>query len=90
MCTLPVFGYGLIAALVASSAAQAGDERNLPSVRPIMLSEHPTDGTHSIYVKGQVRHDAAVRAGCRREQDEDARVGGPARTAGSGPQQGAP
>jgi len=54
MRTLPVFGYGLIAVLVASSAAQASDERDKPAVRPIMLSEHPTDGTHSVYVKGQV------------------------------------
>ncbi|MBZ4421253.1 DUF2381 family protein [Myxococcus sp. RHSTA-1-4] len=54
MRTLPLFGYGLIAFLVASSAAQARDERDKPSVRPIMLSEHPTDCTHSIYVKGQV------------------------------------
>jgi len=54
MRTLPLFGYSLIAVFVASSAAQASDERDKPSVRPIMLSEHPTDGTHSIYVKGQI------------------------------------
>jgi uncharacterized protein (TIGR02268 family) len=54
MRTLPGFGYGLIAVLVASPAAQASDERDKPAVRPIMLSEHPTDGTHSVYVKGQV------------------------------------
>ena len=54
MRTLPLFGYGLIAVFVAASAAQASDERDKPTVRPIMLSEHPNDGTHSIYVKGQV------------------------------------
>lgn len=54
MRTLPLFGYGLIAVLVASSVAQARDERDRPAVRLIMRSEHPTDGTHSVYVKGQV------------------------------------
>ncbi|NRD55789.1 DUF2381 family protein [Corallococcus exiguus] len=54
MRSLQIAGYGLIAILVASSAAQARDERDKPRVRPIMLSEHPNDGTHSIYVKGNV------------------------------------
>lgn len=54
MRTVPLFGFGLIAVLVASSAAQAGDACDKPSVRPVMLSEHPTDATHSLYVKGQV------------------------------------
>lgn len=54
MRPLPLLGYGLIAVLVASSGARASDARDTPSVRPIMLSEHPTDGTHSVYVKGQV------------------------------------
>lgn len=54
MRTVPLFGYGLIAVFVATSAAQASGERDKPSVRPIMLSEHPNDGTHSIYVKGKV------------------------------------
>jgi uncharacterized protein (TIGR02268 family) len=44
----------LLLVLVVSSAAQASDERGKPTVRPILLSEHPNDGTHSIYVKGQV------------------------------------
>jgi uncharacterized protein (TIGR02268 family) len=43
-----------MAVLVASTAAQAGDERDKLSVRPIMTSEHPSDATHSLYVKGQV------------------------------------
>ncbi|WP_163783504.1 DUF2381 family protein [Myxococcus vastator] len=44
----------LLLVLAASSVAHASDERNKPSVRLIMLSEHPTDGTRPIYVKGQV------------------------------------
>ena len=44
----------MLAVFVASSAAQASDERDKPTVRAIMLSEHPSDGTHSIYVKGQL------------------------------------
>lgn len=54
MRTPPLFRCGLLAVLVASSVAQASDERDTPAVRPIMLSEHPRDGTHSIYVKGQI------------------------------------
>ena len=54
MRTLPLFRYGLLAVLVASSTAQASDERDKLSVRPVMLSEHPADATHSIYVKGQL------------------------------------
>ncbi|MBL0699176.1 DUF2381 family protein [Comamonas sp. JC664] len=44
----------LLFVLAVSSSAQASDERDTPFVRPIMLSEHPADGTHSIYVKGQM------------------------------------
>jgi uncharacterized protein (TIGR02268 family) len=44
----------LLLVLVVSSAAQASDERDKLAVRSVMLSEHPTDGTHSVYVKGQV------------------------------------
>ncbi|AEI68620.1 DUF2381 family protein [Corallococcus macrosporus] len=54
MRTLPLFRYGLIAVLAASSVAQARHERDQPTVRPIMLSEHPSNGTHSIYVKGRI------------------------------------
>lgn len=54
MRTPPLFGYGLIVVFVAASAAQASDERDKPTVRPIMLSEHPRNGTQSIFVKGQV------------------------------------
>ncbi|QSQ20720.1 DUF2381 family protein [Pyxidicoccus parkwayensis] len=43
----------LLLVLVASSSAQARGEYE-PLVRPIMLSEHPADSTHSVYVKGQV------------------------------------
>jgi uncharacterized protein (TIGR02268 family) len=43
----------LLAVFVVSSAAQASDESDKLSVRPVMLSEHP-DYTHTIYVKGQV------------------------------------
>jgi hypothetical protein len=67
MRALPLLGYGLVAVLMASSVAGASDERNRLSVRPIMLSERPTDGTHSIYVKGQVvttlRFEQPVDAG---------------------------
>ncbi|WP_224362066.1 DUF2381 family protein [Hyalangium versicolor] len=44
----------LLLVLVASSGAQARDKYDEPLVRPIMLSEHPSDGTHSVYVKGQM------------------------------------
>ena len=50
---LPIRSF-LLLVLVASSGAQAKDKYDEPLRRPIMLSEHPTDGTHSIYVKGQV------------------------------------
>jgi hypothetical protein len=44
----------LLLVLVAASGAQAKDKYDEPLLRPIMLSEHPADGTHSVYVKGQV------------------------------------
>ncbi|MFP2927711.1 DUF2381 family protein [Pyxidicoccus sp. 3LG] len=50
---LPIRSF-LLLVLVASSGAQAKDKYDEPLLRPIMLSEHPSDGTHSIYVKGQV------------------------------------
>ena len=50
---LPIRSF-LVLVLVASSGVQAKDKCDEPSVRPIMLSEHPADGTHSVYVKGQV------------------------------------
>ncbi|MFE8599336.1 DUF2381 family protein [Archangium violaceum] len=37
-----------------ASAALASGERGKLSVRPILLSEHPDDATHRVYVKGQV------------------------------------
>ena len=43
----------LFVALVAS-AALARDGRDEPSVRRILLTEHPDDATHRVYVKGQV------------------------------------
>ena len=43
----------LLVALVAS-AALASDERDKLSVRPVLLSEHPDDATHRVYVKGKV------------------------------------
>lgn len=51
--SLPVRSF-LSLVLVASSGAEARDKYDEPLVRPIMLSEHPSDGTHSVYVKGQV------------------------------------
>jgi uncharacterized protein (TIGR02268 family) len=51
MRVLQLARWGLLVVFVASSAAQASDER---FVRPVMLSEHPSDATHSIYVRGQV------------------------------------
>lgn len=45
-------GSFLLAVFVAS--ASLASERGKLSVRPIMLSEHPDDGTHRVYVKGQV------------------------------------
>jgi uncharacterized protein (TIGR02268 family) len=50
---LPIWSF-LLLVLIASSGAQASDKYDDPMVRPIMLSEHPADGTHSVYVKGQV------------------------------------
>jgi hypothetical protein len=44
----------LLAVFVASSAAQASGERDKLSVRFVMLSEHPDEDTHPIYVKGKV------------------------------------
>ena len=44
----------LLLALVVSSAAHASEERDKLSVRPVMLSEHPDNDTHPIYVKEQV------------------------------------
>ncbi|WNG41775.1 DUF2381 family protein [Archangium violaceum] len=43
----------LLVTLVASTAF-ASNERNKLSVRAILLSEHPGDATHRVYVKGQV------------------------------------
>lgn len=43
----------LFVALVAP-VALASDEDATLSVRPVLLSEHPADATHRIYVKGQV------------------------------------
>ena len=37
-----------------ASVAIASDDRNKPSVRPVLLSEHPDNATHRVYVKGQV------------------------------------
>jgi uncharacterized protein (TIGR02268 family) len=51
--SLPIRSF-LFLVLVASSGAEARDKYDEPLVRPIMLSEHPSDGTHSVYVKGQV------------------------------------
>lgn len=50
---LPIRSF-LFVVLVASSGAQARDKYDEPLVRPIMLSEHPSNGTHSVYVKGQL------------------------------------
>ena len=43
----------LLAVLLASTAAQA-DGRDEPGVRLILLSEHPDEATHRVYVKGEV------------------------------------
>ncbi|WP_233585075.1 DUF2381 family protein [Corallococcus sp. CA054B] len=43
-----------MAILMASSAVQAREVRDEPKVRSLLLSEHPNDGTHSIYVRGRV------------------------------------
>ncbi|WNG57336.1 DUF2381 family protein [Archangium gephyra] len=40
--------------VLAASSALASGERDKLSVRPILLSEHPDDATHRVYVKGQV------------------------------------
>lgn len=50
MRALLPFRFGLLLTLVAS-AALAGDKL---AVRPVLLSEHPDDATHRVYVKGQV------------------------------------
>jgi uncharacterized protein (TIGR02268 family) len=49
---LPLRSVLLVA--LAASAALASGERDKLSVRPILLSEHPDDATHRVYVKGQV------------------------------------
>ncbi|WP_375759622.1 DUF2381 family protein [Corallococcus exercitus] len=43
----------LLAVFLAASIAQASDKCDRPKQRSIMLSEHPSDGTHTVYVKGQ-------------------------------------
>jgi uncharacterized protein (TIGR02268 family) len=52
MRTLPPAWCGLLLVLLASAALAS--EREKLAVRPVMLSEHPDDATHRIYVKGQV------------------------------------
>lgn len=54
MRTVLLLRCGLLAAFIASSAAQASGECDMPSVRSVMLSEQPADETHPIYVKAQV------------------------------------
>lgn len=44
----------LLLALLATSGARARDRCDEPLVRPIMLSEHPASGPHSVYVKGRI------------------------------------
>lgn len=39
---------------LAASAALVGGERDNLAVRSILLSEHPDDATHRVYVKGQI------------------------------------
>jgi uncharacterized protein (TIGR02268 family) len=55
----------LVVAMVASSA-MANEDKPL-AIRPIMLTEHPSDGTHRVYVKGNVittlRFERAVDPG---------------------------
>jgi len=53
MRTPLLFRSVLFGCLVASVAI-ASDDRNKPSVRPVLLSEHPDNATHRVYVKGQV------------------------------------
>ncbi|MCY1017862.1 DUF2381 family protein [Pyxidicoccus sp. MSG2] len=40
--------------LVLLTSAAAAHEREDLAIRPILLSEHPDDSTHRVYVKGQV------------------------------------
>jgi uncharacterized protein (TIGR02268 family) len=49
----PPSRFSLLLVLMASAALARG-EREKISVRPIMLSEHPDDDTHRVYVKGKV------------------------------------
>lgn len=44
----------LLAVLAASSAAQASGGRDELAVRSLVISEHPDEPTHRVYVKGQV------------------------------------
>ena len=52
MRTLLPIGSALMVVLAASSTL--ADPRDKLSVRAVMLSEHPDDATHRVYVKGQV------------------------------------
>ena len=53
MRTALLFRSVLFVCLVAS-VALASDDCDKPSVRPVLLSEHPDNATHRVYVKGQV------------------------------------
>ncbi|WP_375759806.1 DUF2381 family protein [Corallococcus exercitus] len=63
MRTCPPFRTALLCLFVASAAVARDRE---PVIRPLMLSEHPGDATHRVYVRGQVvttlRFEKAVDA----------------------------
>ncbi|RKH20696.1 DUF2381 family protein [Corallococcus sp. AB030] len=44
----------LLGVLLTAATTKASDRCDRPQQRSISLSEHPSNGTHSVYVKGQV------------------------------------
>ena len=54
MRSSPFAGSVLLFVLLTASTTKASDRCDRPHQRPITLSEHPSNGTHSVYVKGQV------------------------------------
>ena len=44
----------VLCVVLVASAALAGDERDKISARSILLSEHPRETTHRVYVKGRI------------------------------------